>query len=430
MTREGSKKSFKFKQSKGLDRKAQAKEIANFIKNHYSIYDLWDTFHLEGNPRKKTVDSPWAAHGSMSFSVFDNGRLFKDWSTGEKGDVITFFGKIHQIDSNKEALIKFAEFLKLNDRQRRIEIEKRPVVEARQEELRPLAKFYELDCYLPQSTDPLILKMRSLKGPSPSYHYTTIRTGSDYEIRQVAALRTIPYHGLLEAHNRGLLRFGLFKNRPAFFVLDNSYYSVQARRMDGKPYQIPRERKNQQVYDEAKGLTLMNSHPSWPLGLADAQHRREIYFVEGGPDFLAAIASRCSVDRPDEGFVCMLGVEQTIHPDALPLFKGKNIHLLMQNDTPGIRACNKWRDQLTAAGAIIKTIYFPPAEGKDINDVISSYTPDPFAQPKAHAAKKTEKKSPPPAISLPTIELTPSSKEVRQLATNLHPPPSGLVKVR
>jgi hypothetical protein len=191
------------------------------------------------------VDSPWVPHGSMSFSIFADGRAFKDWSTGETGDMITFFGKLQRLSGNKEALKKFAEFLELDDRQRREEIVQRPAVTVSVAEVRPLTKFYELDYYLPRSTEPLTLDMHSAKDCSQTYHYATIRRGSDYEIRQVAALRTIPYRGLLAAHQRVLLRFGDFKRQPAFFVLDD-----QAGRLDVQPHQVPRARKGRRVMED------------------------------------------------------------------------------------------------------------------------------------------------------------------------------------
>lgn len=64
-------------------------ENRDHLREIYRITDAWRDLGFEGTPAK-SCRCPWREDRKPSFSVFDDGRLFKDFSTDEAGDVFTF----------------------------------------------------------------------------------------------------------------------------------------------------------------------------------------------------------------------------------------------------------------------------------------------------------------------------------------------------
>ena len=63
-----------------------------YIKSNYLIKDAWRDENCPGQPTS-SVSSPFREDLHASFSVFDDGRRWKDFSTEESGDVIDFVCK-------------------------------------------------------------------------------------------------------------------------------------------------------------------------------------------------------------------------------------------------------------------------------------------------------------------------------------------------
>lgn len=59
------------------------------LRESYLISDAWRNLGFEGEP-SKSCRCPWREDRKPSFSVFDEGRSFKDFSADETGDVFTF----------------------------------------------------------------------------------------------------------------------------------------------------------------------------------------------------------------------------------------------------------------------------------------------------------------------------------------------------
>jgi len=66
--------------------------IIDNLNSEYPIEDAWYDLGLPGHPAK-SCKSPFRPEKHASFSVFDNGRRFKDFTTGEGGDIIDFVTK-------------------------------------------------------------------------------------------------------------------------------------------------------------------------------------------------------------------------------------------------------------------------------------------------------------------------------------------------
>ncbi|MDA7881446.1 CHC2 zinc finger domain-containing protein [Akkermansiaceae bacterium] len=67
----------------------QCREHLEHLSEIYRITDAWRDLGFEGQPAI-SCRCPWREDRKPSFSVFDGGRAFKDFSTDEAGDVFTF----------------------------------------------------------------------------------------------------------------------------------------------------------------------------------------------------------------------------------------------------------------------------------------------------------------------------------------------------
>ena len=160
--------------------------------------------------------------------------------------------------------------------------------------------------------------------------------GNSETIARLAQLRGLSREGISIASAKGLLRFGKYKNRSAWFIVDASGRVAQARRLDGVPWA-----------DGVKALTLAGSQAAWPVGISEAASFPAVALVEGGPDLLATCAL-LAIEGRQLGCapVAMLGGCARIHADALPMFTGKRVRIFPHIDDTGDNAANRWAEQL------------------------------------------------------------------------------------
>lgn len=69
-------------------------------KESLTIVDIWHMLGLPGQP-SKSCKSPFRRDKKPSFSVYDDGRRWKDFSTDEGGDVIDFIAKAKGISTGE-----------------------------------------------------------------------------------------------------------------------------------------------------------------------------------------------------------------------------------------------------------------------------------------------------------------------------------------
>jgi hypothetical protein len=162
--------------------------------------------------------------------------------------------------------------------------------------------------------------------------------------------------------DRGQLAFATMRDgaeSSRCWIIQEGTRNASARRIDGKPWQSI----------GAKAKTLKGSQANWPLGASRIQKSNTVLFCEGTPDLLAA-ATWAAFRLFKWEAVAMPGA-MPIHPEALPLFKGKTVVLFAHNDTAGIDAARRWQEQLTEAGATV-TALCSDTEGRDLNDALTS----------------------------------------------------------
>jgi hypothetical protein len=146
-----------------------------------------------------------------------------------------------------------------------------------------------------------------------------------------------------------------------WIITDSARRNAQARRMDGRLWGSI----------DAKAKTLRGSEASWPIGAAEIGDKPLVAMCEGGPDFLTAYFLAWWHGRSAEvAPVAMLGAGQRIHAEALPLFKGKRVHIFPHQDDAGKRARGVWTEQLHCAGAA-SVHNFDCSPDKDLNELIA-----------------------------------------------------------
>lgn len=171
--------------------------------------------------------------------------------------------------------------------------------------------------------------------------------------KALADLRGIHWHAVgTAAKNLGTLYFGTMFKFKSWILTDERKLCMEARRMDGLPYPaIP-----EAGLGERKAHTLRRSNKSWPVGLAirglTVDDFRAVLIVEGGPDYLAALAFTLN-DQQDCLPIAMLGasVGGNIHPDAIGLLRGRRVRFYphVDEERQGQDAVVKWGKQLSAS---------------------------------------------------------------------------------
>jgi len=216
--------------------------------------------------------------------------------------------------------------------------------------------------------------------------FPALRRPTCTELAQIQISRNFPFWSPLEYLVRaGMLFTATLRDGveivEVWILADSARRNAQARRLDGKPW----------VSIGAKAKTLPGSNASWPVGAAVLpRHERPVFLCEGGPDALAVeILAWLAGEKVQ--VVAMLGAGNRIHADALPLFRGRRIRIVEQNDAAALAAGNKWARQLHDAGARVDG-WNPPPGVKDVADLLAGFAPqddDPIADLE-RAAEGTE----------------------------------------
>lgn len=212
-----------------------------------------------------------------------------------------------------------------------------------------------------------------------------LRGLTDDEIGQLAGLRGLSVEGV-ELAARGARQVGAclwpqWEREPAgsgqwsvardatvaWVVTDSRREVAQFRRLDGGRYT---RQDGQEIKCWSKGS------PTWPVGAADLEGKAGVLLVEGGADLLAGWHFVWAYGLHGEvGVVAMLGASNRIRTEALRLFAGKRVRIMMDADAAGHAAAGRWQGQLTEAGAVVEVFDLgglTRADGepvKDLNDL-------------------------------------------------------------
>ena len=306
------------------------------LKQRYTIGDAWRDLNLPGAPAK-TCRSPLREDRNPSFSVFDDGRRFHDFGSGERGDVFDLVAKVRGCDT--AAAIKF--------------IEERLGIPRPERKTTPL-----------QTAGPKL---------------PPLRRGTDAELRELSERRGFSIEGLRQAERRGFLHFGAQWGHAAWCLTDRRRELHESRRLDGEKWP---------AYGRlaARKCHCVGTGKAWPIGTVESERFPKVVVVEGAPDFLAAIHFILLENKAETvAPVGILGASNhRLAPEALAKFKGKRVCLFPHVDDAGRKAVREWARQFKEAGAARVTAFdlsglvmADGTEGKDLAELLKIH-PDCF----------------------------------------------------
>ena len=303
-------------------------------KDRLTIPELWAMLGLPGKPGR-SCRSPFREDRNPSFSIYDDGRKWKDHGSDGGGDAVDFLARALNL-SNENACRKLIELAGV--------IPHIPHFPRREEGRADSAKesiHLELPLLLPYSKE-LAQRVADSRG----LRVTAIEFAALW-------LRT--------------LLFGLVCDQECWILTDASRRCAEARRIDRKPYPAIG------TLGERKSHSLRGFSKSWPEGILPPGfeepwligHCHKLLLVEGGPDYLAAcqlIAESAENVLP----VAMLGAGATICQDALRYFKDRHVTVCAQPDEAGGAAAMRWGQQIKAAGGIVRLVQLKKGDLCDI----------------------------------------------------------------
>ena len=299
------------------------------LKSRYRIPQAWRDLGLKGEPAK-CCSSPLREDRTPSFSVFDEGRRFHDFATGERGDVLDLVAKVRGCDT--VGAIRF--------------------IEERLGVARPERK-----------TD---------TPPKPGPKLPPLRAGTVEELRELSERRGFSVEALRLAQRRGFLFFTGLWQQSAWCITDCRRELHEFRRVDGEKWpaygRLP-----------ARKCHCVGAGKAWPIGTLESERFQKVVVVEGAPDFLAALHFILLENKAETvAPVGILGASNhRLAPEALAKFKGKRVCLFPHVDEAGRKAVREWARQFKEAGAARVTAFnlsglvmADGREGKDLADLL------------------------------------------------------------
>lgn len=323
---------------------------------------------LEGQPGT-TCRSPFRPDKNPSFSIYDQGRRWKDHATGQSGDVIDFIAMARQTGKG-EALRVFLEMAGVPREEQPWSQQSRRKAQggsAPQAGAAPRVSFKE------QAT--ALLPPAPKEEAHPDGIRVPLQNGTEADRQLVAESR----HIVLEAVSLGLalrtLTFAIVQGYRCWLLTDAAGRIAEARRLDGMPF------PEAGTLGRRKAHTLRGSRKSWPLGAAVLRRVpefRTLLLVEGGPDYLAALHFAHELERWDVLPVAMLGrgTGTKIDAAALELMRGRRVRIYPHADADGggVESARRWAAQLNWVGCEMDLFDFSDLHRtddtpiKDLND--------------------------------------------------------------
>lgn len=295
-----------------------------------SIFDAANRFGVALKGKGKLYSSPFRRDEHPSFSIFGDGKFFKDLATGETGNVISFTAKLKGI-SNKEAY-------------------------------KLLLSEFDNGSFKAVSLDSL-----NEKKPRKGDINAPQKLLWDDALAEIVAKRySVSVGSLKHAFDAGCFGFGNSnKTGNVWIVSDNRKLSYQIRRMDGNNWKFSGK--------EAKAWTLKNSDCSYPIGLENAKDKQAICICEGSTDFLSCFHILKKLNMlGTHAPVAMLGAKHKIGIPYLHEFSGKVVMIFADADEAGYEAGMTWANQLKDIAAVAMIYMLPEhtlKSGKKIKDL-------------------------------------------------------------
>ena len=340
------------------------------LKDRLRIPEVWQVLGLEGQPSLR-CRSPFRPDRTPSFSIYDGGRRWKDFGTGQSGDVIDFIATARQL-SKGQALRQFLEMSGVPQHTQSPSGKKPPHATPARSGAQGQAAPDE------QTQAPV----SAASGESAATAAATVgavrvplQRGTEQERQRVAETRHLTLEAVHLAMGLRTLSFGTVQGFQCWILTDAAQRCAEARRLDGHPF------PESGPLAARKAHTLRGSSKSWPLGVAVLRRVpqfRTLLVVEGGPDYLASLHFAHELERWDVLPVAMLGRSTggRIADEALELMRGRRVRLYPHADADGggVKSAQIWATQLHQVGCEVDLFDFRElkrSDGmpiKDLND--------------------------------------------------------------
>jgi hypothetical protein len=304
----------------------------------YTIFDAWQMLRLPGEP-KASCRSPFRDDHSPSFTIFDEGRAWKDHATGDGGDVIEF--------------IRFA-----------IGGDHRAVRDWLKERI-GIDYYDHGDGRTPSRPAKVATASKVIQWPAE------LIEGTAATWKAFADHRGITHAATWAMVQSGILRFCKLKDATKCFVVtDPERRSAEIRRLDGKPF------------GTAKAFALSGVSKSWPVGCEQLRHApatASVLITEGATDLLTAIHLYARYRRDHGGTLswvpmAILGAGcKDLAPDAAALIRGRHCRLVPDADKAGDGMETHWTALLRENGCPVDVVKLP--RGTDLTDCKNDISP-------------------------------------------------------
>ena len=301
----------------------ESPDIFEQAKKTYRIEDIWSAFDLPGQPGK-SCKSPFRKDNHPSFSVYDEGRRWKDHATSDGGDVIEFVK--HALDgSHKDAREWFCERLGIDE------------PDYNQDSIRKRQS--------PASQRRIQFPGKLIEGTQDTWSAFAERRGY-----------TDP--GVKAMVEDGILRFIRAGGKKCFVVLDNELRAAEIRRIGGSPFP-----------GGTKAYPLKGVDKSWLVGssrLRSAPRSAAVLVTEGATDLLAAFDLFHTLDRFNRVErlwvpTALLGARcRHISSDCENLIKGRHVRLVPDDDDAGRAMAEHWEPKFHNMGCTVDKVQFGP----------------------------------------------------------------------
>jgi hypothetical protein len=305
------------------------------IREEYRIPDAWRDLGLPGEPAL-SCKSPWRDERNPSFSIYDDGRKFKDHATGEQGDVFEFV-KL-SLDSGFKEAVRWIE-------------ERKGIVPSITQPTRARRKAS------PQPKPPL----KKIEWPGE------VVMGTEATWRGFAKARGLTFPAVHAAARAGILRFTRAEGHKCFVITDGIKRAAEIRRIDGKEFRHGK-----------KPLALKGVDKQWLPGatlFGGTNQHVGVFIAEGATDYLAAFNAYVSYKKNGGKRswipLALLGAGcKSIHPEIVERLPNRLVRLAPDGDTPGDKMRDTWGELLHHLGCQVEILEMP--RGRDLRDMLES----------------------------------------------------------
>jgi hypothetical protein len=324
------------------------------LKERLLIPEVWQKLSLEGQPAAK-CRSPFREDKNPSFAITKDGKRWKDYGTGQNGDVIDFIALARQVSTGEALKV----FLDLAGVPRQAPGHKPHAGPSQRTSFKE-----KVTALLPPQQAP---QQEGLCVP--------LQKGRKEDRQLLAESRHLTPEAVSLALSLRTLTFGIVQGFRCWLLVDAEERCVEARRIDGRPF------TSCGTLGRRKAHTLRGSRKDWPLGAAVLRRVpqfRTLLLVEGGPDYLAALHFAHELERWDVLPVAMLGrgTGAKIDPTALELMRGRRVRIYPHADADGggVKSARQWAAQLHGVGCEVDLYEFTGLQRtdgtpiKDLND--------------------------------------------------------------